>query len=123
MTRSLAVFVVLGFSSLIYKPLRQLVWVLRSRAASILFLVVLRLFLRFVFHTRNLRHQRNRFKHSACRTIFQSEPLPKVELRWAEFLGKRLRVSTVGKDEHSVREYIRNQEQEDRRVDQLNLLR
>jgi putative transposase len=32
-------------------------------------------------------------------------------------------VSTVGKDEHSVREYIRNQEHEDRRVDQLNLLR
>ena len=30
-------------------------------------------------------------------------------------------VSTVGRDEQTVREYIRNQEAEDRRLDQLNL--
>ena len=30
-------------------------------------------------------------------------------------------VSTVGRDEEVVREYIRNQEREDRRLDQLNL--
>ena len=32
-------------------------------------------------------------------------------------------VSTVGKDEQLVREYIRNQEREDRRLDQLNIFR
>jgi putative transposase len=32
-------------------------------------------------------------------------------------------VSTVGRDEDVIREYIRNQEHEDRRLDQLNLLR
>ncbi len=31
-------------------------------------------------------------------------------------------VSTVGRDEEVIRNYIRNQEQEDRRVDQLKLL-
>jgi putative transposase len=31
-------------------------------------------------------------------------------------------VSTVGRDEGIIREYIRNQEKEDRRLDQLNLL-
>jgi putative transposase len=32
-------------------------------------------------------------------------------------------VSTVGRDETVIREYIRNQEQEDTRLDQLNLWR
>ena len=32
-------------------------------------------------------------------------------------------VSTVGRDETVIREYIRNQEQEDQRLDQLNLWR
>ena len=31
-------------------------------------------------------------------------------------------VSTVGRDEHVIREYIRHQEKEDKRVDQLQLL-
>lgn len=30
-------------------------------------------------------------------------------------------VSTVGRDERVIREYIRNQGQEDKRLDQLNL--
>ena len=30
-------------------------------------------------------------------------------------------VSTVGADEASIREYIRNQEQEDKRLDQMNM--
>ena len=30
-------------------------------------------------------------------------------------------VSTVGRDEATIREYIRNQEQEDKRLDQMNL--
>ena len=30
-------------------------------------------------------------------------------------------VSTVGRDEGTIREYIRNQEQDDRRLDQLNM--
>ena len=32
-------------------------------------------------------------------------------------------VSTVGRDEKTIREYIQNQEKEDARMDQLNLLR
>ena len=32
-------------------------------------------------------------------------------------------VSTIGRDEATVREYIRNQEQEDQRLDQMNLWR
>jgi len=32
-------------------------------------------------------------------------------------------VSTVGRDEHVIRAYIRNQEKEDQRLDQLQLLR
>jgi putative transposase len=32
-------------------------------------------------------------------------------------------VSTVGRDEAVIRRYIRNQEAEDKRVDQLNLLK
>ena len=31
-------------------------------------------------------------------------------------------VSTVGRDEKSIREYIKNQEQEDQRIDQLSML-
>ncbi len=31
-------------------------------------------------------------------------------------------VSTVGRDEEVIREYIRHQEEEDRRIDQLNLM-
>jgi len=31
-------------------------------------------------------------------------------------------VSTVGRDEEVIREYIRHQEHEDRRIDQLNLM-
>jgi putative transposase len=31
-------------------------------------------------------------------------------------------VSTVGRDEAVIREYIRNQEREDERLDQMNLL-
>jgi putative transposase len=32
-------------------------------------------------------------------------------------------VSTVGRDEKVIRDYIRNQEQEDERLDQMNLWR
>ena len=32
-------------------------------------------------------------------------------------------VSTVGRDEATIREYIRNQEHEDKRLDQMNLWR
>lgn len=32
-------------------------------------------------------------------------------------------VTTVGRDEETIREYIRNQEEADRRLDQLNLLK
>ena len=37
------------------------------------------------------------------------------------FWARGYMVSTVGRDETVIREYIRNQEQEDKRLDQLNL--
>ena len=37
------------------------------------------------------------------------------------FWARGYYVSTVGRDEESVREYIRGQEEEDRRLDQLNM--
>jgi len=45
-----------------------------------------------------------------------------------DFVGQHLWargyfVSTLGRDEAAIREYIRRQEREDRRLDQLNLLR
>jgi len=40
-----------------------------------------------------------------------------------KFWARGYYVSTVGKDEMAVREYIKNQEKEDRRIDQLNLFK
>jgi len=37
------------------------------------------------------------------------------------FWARGYYVSTVGKDEEAVREYIKHQEEEDRRIEQLNL--
>ena len=39
------------------------------------------------------------------------------------FWASGFHVSTVGKDEESIREYIKHQEREDRRLDQMNLFR
>ena len=39
------------------------------------------------------------------------------------FWARGYYVSTVGRDEQVVRDYIRNQEAEERRIDQLDLLR
>ena len=39
----------------------------------------------------------------------------------AHFWARGYFVSTVGRDEAVVRQYIQNQEKEDRRLDQLNL--
>jgi REP-associated tyrosine transposase len=38
-------------------------------------------------------------------------------------LGKRYFVSTVGRDTEVIREYIRKQEEEDRRLEQMKLWR
>ena len=40
-----------------------------------------------------------------------------------QFWARRYHVSTVGRDEKAVREYIRSQEEEDRRLDQLSLFK
>ena len=37
------------------------------------------------------------------------------------FWARSYHVSTVGRDEEAVRNYIKDQEKEDRRIDQLNL--
>jgi putative transposase len=37
------------------------------------------------------------------------------------FWARGYYVSTVGQDEETIREYIRNQEKEDQRLDQLNM--
>ena len=41
----------------------------------------------------------------------------------AHFWARGYHVSTVGRDEQMIRDYIRAQEQEDRRIDQLNLFK
>ena len=51
-----------------------------------------------------------------------------VERKARNFLGHKFWargyfVSTVGRDEQAIREYIRNQEQEDMRLEQMNLWR
>jgi REP-associated tyrosine transposase len=40
-----------------------------------------------------------------------------------QFWARGYHVSTVGRDENAVREYIKSQEQEDRRLDQLSLFK
>ena len=40
-----------------------------------------------------------------------------------QFWARGYHVSTVGQDEKAVREYIRSQEKEDRRIDQLSLFK
>jgi putative transposase len=39
------------------------------------------------------------------------------------FWARGYYVSTVGRDEQAIREYIKNQEQEDMRLEQMNLWR
>ena len=39
------------------------------------------------------------------------------------FLGRGFFVNTVGRDEEAIRAYIRNQEKEDQRLEQMNLWR
>jgi putative transposase len=41
----------------------------------------------------------------------------------AHFWARGYHVSTVGRDERTIRDYIRHQEQEDRRIDQLQLFK
>ena len=48
-------------------------------------------------------------------------PGSEAELHRGKFWARGYFVSTVGLDEVVVREYIRNQEKEDRRLEQLNL--
>lgn len=43
----------------------------------------------------------------------------KAELRGAELWARGYFVSTVGRNETTIREYIRNQEKEDQRIDQF----
>ncbi len=45
----------------------------------------------------------------------------KEEFYRPAFLARGYHVSTVGRDEDAIRKYIKDQEKEDRRIDQLNL--
>jgi putative transposase len=45
-----------------------------------------------------------------------------TELRRAHFWARGYWVSTVGKNEAAVRRYIQEQEKEDRRLDQLEMM-
>src|SRR5579859_3902462 len=54
---------------------------------------------------------------SPCAGLWRAQ----AEFCWSTLLGAGYMVSTVGRDETVIREYIRNQEQEDKRLDQLNL--
>ncbi len=41
---------------------------------------------------------------------------------WAAFLARGFFVNTVGRDEEAIRAYIRNQEKEDQRLEQIESL-
>ena len=49
--------------------------------------------------------------------------LGKRNLRGQNFWARGYLVSTVGKAEATIREYIRNQEKEDKRLDQLQMFK
>lgn len=44
-----------------------------------------------------------------------------AKLRGQSFWARGYFVSTVGRDERVIREYIRNQDREDQRLDQMNM--
>ena len=46
-----------------------------------------------------------------------------TQFRGTAFLGPGIFVNTVGRDEEAIRAYIRNQEKEDQRLEQMNLWR
>ena len=50
-------------------------------------------------------------------------PGPRRNLVGQHFWARGYYVSTVGRDEQAIREYIKNQEEEDKRLEQLNLWR
>ena len=61
-------------------------------------------------------HQREECDPS-CTSIRRA----KAEFCWAEFLGSRILCVNGGRDETVIREYIRNQEKEDERLDPMKL--
>ena len=44
-------------------------------------------------------------------------------ISWGSISGPGTFVNTVGRDEEAIRAYIRNQEKEDQRLEQMNLWR
>jgi len=52
-------------------------------------------------------------QYSGCKKNFTGQ----------HFWARGYHVSTVGKDEEAIRRYIKEQEREDRRIDQLNFFR
>lgn len=62
-------------------------------------------------------------KMSLGRSVARNFSGHKRNFTGQHFWARGYFVSTVGKDENAVREYIRQQEAEDRRLDQLRLFR
>jgi len=62
----------------------------------------------------NIRHLANMARQYAGR---------KKNFTGQHFWDRGYQVSTVGRDEEAIRKYIREQENEDRRIDQLNLFK
>ena len=61
-------------------------------------------------------------KREKCNKYCQKFRWAQKKLHGPTFLGKRIyHVSTVGRDEEVIRKYIKEQELEDRRIDQLQL--
>jgi putative transposase len=59
-----------------------------------------------------------------CLHAVANTPAGSMEpFRSCSFWARGYLVSTVGRDEKVIREYIRNQEAEDKRLDQMNLWR
>ena len=47
----------------------------------------------------------------------------KYHMTWIPIWARGCHVSTIGRDEEAIRKYIKEQEREDRRIDQMTLFR
>ena len=63
------------------------------------------------------------YQGKECNTLGSRIRREEAELRRSALLGEGIFVSTVGRDTEVIRDYIKRQEEEDKRLEQMNLWR